>query len=319
MIKKLFLLAILFAFANLSNAQTADELKAQKSEKDAQIAKLQGESDAIAAKIAALPGWKYGAFGTVGLNLSQFNNWLGRAKANTSSTNIGISFNAFANNQQDKYFWRNSLGLNLGWLKFDDKDDNSFNQDLEQTADAINLISLFGYKLSEKLAISAMGEYRSTILSNFNNPGYFDIGAGITWTPIPAMVVVVHPLNYNFVFSSGDLEYTSSLGAKVLVNYAKQLPLGVAWTSKLSAFLSYSDPNNLSNWTWVNGVAFKAFKSIGIGFEFGLRANKQEALNYKKFTGPDPKKLDPSVTFETLRKVDNPLQSYWILGLTYGF
>jgi hypothetical protein len=44
---------------------------------------------------------------------------------------------------------------------------------------------------------------------NLNDPGYLDLGAGVTWTPIKDLIVVIHPLNYHFIFSSGVLLITS--------------------------------------------------------------------------------------------------------------
>jgi hypothetical protein len=52
---------------------------------------------------------------------------------------------------------------------------------------------------------------------------------------------------------------------------------------------------------------------IGVGFDFGLRKNKQEALNYALNDQPVP---DPTATFDT---IDNKLQTYWVLGLNYSF
>ena len=34
--------------------------------------------------------------------------------------------------------------------------------------------------------------------------GYLDAGVGATWTPVTDLVVVIHPLNYNFVFADND-------------------------------------------------------------------------------------------------------------------
>ena len=53
---------------------------------------------------------------------------------------------------------------------------------------------------------------------------------------------------------------------------------------------------------------------IGVGFDFGLRSNKQEALNFAQsnFTGV----LADIPTFDN---VDNDLQTYYTLGLTYKF
>ena len=312
MTKKLSYLMLAFSFICISlNAQSVEELKAQKAEKEAQIATLQGEVNGIQSQIDALPGWEYGSLGTIGFNISQFNDWLGAENPDARSTSLGLSGNVFANYDDPKQFWRNAGNLTFVRTKLVANSSNQAEKDSAEfvtTADAINASSLYGYKLNDKWAISGLGEYRST-LQNFNDPGYLDLGAGATWTPISDLVVVFHPLNYNFVFSSGDLQYESSLGCKVVADYVRSLPMGVAWRSNLSAFFSYQDLNNLSNWTWVNSLGFTAWKGIGVGFEFGLRGNKQEAFNKALVDNPE---------LELDGDFDNPLQTYWLLGLTYN-
>lgn len=304
----LLLLGALFMAASTS-AQTMEELKAEKAAKDGEIAALQAESDALQAKIDNLPGWRKGAFGTIGMSLSEFNNWFAKGDANSSAGNIGVSLNAFANNIQEKFFWRNSAGINLAWIKFDADKDQAPDADFEAANDIFNISSLYGRKLSEKWALSGLGEYRTTILDNFNDPGYLDLGVGATWTPITNLVVVFHPLNYNFVFADNETAYTSSLGCKIVADYTRQLPRGISWKSNLSAFVSYEDTENLTNWTWVNGVAFNVWKGIGVGAELGLRGNKQEAL-------ADALTLNPDASFDS---VDNKVQSYYTIGLSYSF
>ena len=328
MIKKLFLLCVATTFSFWSlNAQTVEELKAAKAEKTAAIGKLQSEADALQTQIDAFPGWKIGAIGTIGFNANGFNKWLGQANPNSFSSTIGFAANAFANLDREKFFWRSRGSLTLGWTKLDlntkikeEGEDNKY----QETADAINLSSLYGYKLNDKWAISGLAEYRSTVLNNFNNPGFLDVGVGVTWTPISSLVVVIHPLNYNLVFSDSKFTYESSLGAKVVADYSQSLPMGVAWRSNLSGFLSYSDPANYSNWTWVNGFSFTAWKGIGVGIEFGLRHNKQESYNAlltgSELTSKDFKidQLDALGDALGVKKADiNPIQSYWLLGLTY--
>jgi hypothetical protein len=175
----LLFLALLFSVST-SLAQTESELKALKKVKNDSIAQIQSRVNAIQLKIEALPGWKKGAFGTLGVNLSSFDNWYSQASANVSSGNIGLTANAYANLKQSKYFWRNSLNVNLGWVKFDDEDDPTDDSSFQEATDVFNITSLYGYKLTEKVAISALAEYRTTILSNFNDPGYLDIGIGGT-------------------------------------------------------------------------------------------------------------------------------------------
>ena len=313
--KLLFLAFTILMFQTVEAQETIEQLKAQKSEKAAAIAALQGEMDAISTKIQTFPGWKFGGLGTVGFNLSQFDNWLGSANANARTTTFGLSASGFANLDRAKYFWRNNASFVYTKTKLiPDNNITGEKPGFETTADALNAISLFGYKLTEKFAISALGEYRTTV-SNFNNPGYLDLGVGGTWTPIANLVVVIHPLNYNFVFSDDNVAYQSSLGAKIVADYSRSLPMGVAWKSNLSAFLSYEDASNLSSWTWINGFSFTAWKGIGVGFDLGLRSNKQESLGAVRIAEGDT----PTTTFDTLKDSDHKLQSYWLLGLTYSF
>ena len=303
--KTLFLLALLAG--SLTYGQTLEELKELKKQKEDSVSGIQGRIDDLQGKIDEFPGWKFGAFGTIGGSISEFNNWYAQEFPNNSAGRIGVTVNPFAKLDREKYFWYNNAQINIGWVKFDDKDDPDDQDGWRQSNDVFNLTSLFGYNIAPKLAASTLLEYRSTILSNFNDPGYLDLGVGITWKPISGLVVVAHPLNYNFVFSSTDEIFVSSFGAKLLATYDKSLGK-FNWKSVFSAFLSYED-SNLSNWTWTNNFSYKVWKGIGLGFEFGLRDNRQEALNYAVNTLGE--------TDATFDSIDNDLQTYWLVGLTY--
>ena len=307
--KKMIFVLALFASINTMFSQTLEELQAEQAPKKDSIAAIQARVDALQSQIDALPGWKKGAFGTIGGSLSNFNNWYAQGVPNNSSGNIGVTINAFANLNQDKFFWRNALNTNFSWVKLDDKDDPTDDDGFRQATDVFNISSLYGRKITEKFAISALGEYRTTVLSNFNDPGYLDLGVGGTWTPITDLVVVLHPLNYNFVFSSeGDI-FESSLGAKIVADYTRKIG-AVSFKTNLSLFQSYKS-SNLSNWTWINSFGYTLWKNIGVGFDFGLRNNKQEALNYAINT-----LNDATANFDN---VDNKLQTYYMVGLNYSF
>jgi hypothetical protein len=307
--KKLLITLICLCSVSIGLSQDKEVLETQKAEKQAEVDKYQAEVDAIQSEIDALPGWHFGAFGTVGGSLSEFSNWYAQGSPNNSSGNIGFTVNGYANKLEDTYFWRNSLTLNLNWVKLDDKDDPTDDADFVPTTDVFNISSLYGYKLTETWALSAFGEYRTTILDNFNDPGYLDLGVGITWSPIKDLIVVIHPLNYNFVFADDKTIFDSSLGAKIVADYTKKIgKLNIK--SNLSVFQSYKS-SNLSNWTWTNSLGYTVWKNIGVGFDFGLRDSKQEALNYYVNI---PESED--TTFDT---VDNDLQTFWTFGLSYNF
>lgn len=293
------------------HAQTEEELMAEKEAKSATLDSLQKELKALNKQVEGLqsdvssltdqltpyPRWEKGLLGNVGMNFANFDNWLPKDQPSTSAINIGITSTAFINGDWENAFWRNSANLTLGWLKFDNKNIEEENDGFQVSADALNVSSLYGYKLSPKFAISTLGEYRTSVLDGkLNNPGYLDIGVGATWTPTKNLIVVVHPLNYNFVFSEEEFDFESSLGAKVMADYTRTIVQGLNWKSNFSGFVSYED-TDFSNWTWINTLS-TAYKGIGIGLDIGLRNNKQEALN----AGRD----------------DNPLQTYWILGLSYA-
>ena len=274
----LFTLLMVLTFS-LGYSQSKEELEKQKAEKQAEADKYQAEADEIQAQIDALPGWRIGAFGTIGGSLSNFNNWFAQGTPNNSSGSIGFTVNGFANKIEDKYFWRNGLNVNLNWTKLDDKDDPTDSDDFEPTVDVFNLTSLYGRRISDKWAFSGLLEYRTTILDNFNDPGYLDLGVGFTWTPSDNLVVVIHPANYNFVFADNDAVFDSSTGAKILADYTKSFGK-INLKSNLSAFQSYKSCD-LSNWTWINSLSYTLWKGIGLGFDFGLRNNRQEAANFQ--------------------------------------
>ena len=306
--RTLLLLALLIRMVSI-NAQTKEELQAQKSEKQAIANAAQAEANALQAKINALPGWRKGAFGTIGGSLSNFNNWYSQGAPNNSSGNIGFTFNGFANLIEEKFFWRNGLNTNLNWVKLDNKDIETDDDSFNPTTDVFNITSLYGRNITKTLAASGLMEFRTTLLNNFNDPGYLDLGIGATWTPIENLIVVIHPLNYNFVFAKNDAVFESSLGAKIVADYTRQIG-AVNFKTNFSTFQSYKS-GDLSNFTWTNSFGYTLWKMIGVGFDFGLRSKKQEALNYALAQTP--------ATATSFGDVDNELQTYYTVGLSYKF
>lgn len=311
MSNRILLTALVCFSIGITQAQTTEELTILKEAKateltslEAQLKDLTATVDALKTEVADLtdkitpyPRWDIGARGNIGFNIANYSDWLSKESSNTNAVSIGFTGNGYANMDQKKYFWRNNMNLALGWQKFDDEDDpNDDNKEFKVTSDAFNVTTLLGYKLSDKWALSTLAEYRSSLIDNFNNPGYLDVGAGATWTPIKDLVVVIHPLNYNFVFSNSGYDYQSSFGTKIVADYKREIVKGINWTSNLSAFMSYKG-SDLSNWTWINGLT-TTVKGFGVGLDVGIRSNKQEA--------------------EAAGRTNNPLQTYWVLGLTYA-
>lgn len=311
MTKKLLSILVVVFTISAGFSQTKEELKSEQKAKKDSISAIQARVDDLQKQIDTYPGWKFGAFGTIGASFSNFNNWYAQGSPNNSAGNISITVNPHAKLDRDNYFWYNTANINLSWVKFDDKDDPNDDDSFRESSDVFNVTSLFGYKITKSLAASTLAEYRTTIIKNFNDPGYLDLGVGITWTPIENLVVVVHPLNYNFVFADNDAIFESSLGAKVVANYNRSFG-GLKFNSNLSAFMSYED-SDLSNWTWINSLSYTVWKGIGLGFELGLRDSKQEALYYAL------DQWDGTGTAPDFDNVDNAVQVYTTFGLSYNF
>lgn len=310
MISKFRLVVFLLFVTSIGFAQTKEELKAEKAKAQKVADSAQAVADGAQAKIDALPGWRKAVFGTLGFSVSEQRNAFTQSAPNNSTGNIGISVNAYANLIEEKFFWRNSSLINFSWTKLDNRDDPNDNDSFEPTSDIFTLTSLYGRNISKKWAVSALAEYRTTVLNDFNDPGYLDFGVGFTWTPITNLVVVIHPANYNFVFSSGDTIFESSLGAKIVADYTRKVG-AINFKTNLSAFISYEEVDDLSNWAWNNSFSYTLWKKIGVGFDFGLRSNKQEALNFALNQNP--------ATATSFDDVDNDLQTYWTFGLSYAF
>ena len=329
-------------------AQSMEELKTMKSEKEAAIAALQAEVDGLQGQIDKYPGWKIGGVGVVGFSLLGNNNWFALSNPNSSNNSLGIAFSAFANNDQEKFFWRNLLNINVNRsAAFTDK-----SNDLTRTValtNGLDLSSLFGYKLSPKWALSVEGKWLSSIIEfdpgenrlsplddkfnlSFNAPGQVTLSAGVTWLPIDNLVVIIHPLAYQLNIP-GDL--VSSPGAKIGATYAATIIKGISWSSNLSAFIPYStedemtehfnvadeligtalydETGDLVTWDWLNSFSFSVWKGVSVAASLGLRGNRQVA-DLGRFQAIDLGVPATDFDFE-----DNPVQAYYTIGLGYTF
>lgn len=310
--KKVQLFFIVFLLAGIAaNAQTLDELKAEKAEKEAVKATIDEEISGLDKQIKEFPGWTIGGLGLLGLDLAGNSDWFAADQPQSSQNSLGLGFTAYANSNMPKTFWRN--GLSIATRRSVSKA-NSDAEEVESISDILNLNSLGGYKVMPTIALSGEANYASTIF-NLNNPGKLQASLGATWLPIPDLVVLIHPLGYEINFPSGDT--ISSPGAKIRASYVAEIMPGISWNSDFNAFAPYSggttDLGNtytageLFNWTWMNGFGIALIDGIGIGLNTGLRGDRQL------------RDLFNDGLEQSARVTDNPIQFFYNLGLTYGF
>ena len=296
--------------AGVMHAQTLDELKSMAGDKSARVAELQAEIDAIngelgglESQIDKLSGWRKGLGGIFGLDFSNANRWGGeaviQADADGSIRSLGIAgdISGYLLKDTEKTFWHNNLKVigNYKDLDLASEDATVRGDDLldpvNRVADLFNISSLAGYKLSEKFAISAIGDLNTTLLDgNFFNPAVIDLGIGATWLPIDNLTVSLFPLGYSTVIRRDDplgLEGSGTFGLKYKVTYFDDIVIAgkpFHWDTNLTGFVPYSEtdnPNALGNsyWQWLNNVSFQVWNGIGVGFGFGFREADFQALD----------------------------------------
>jgi len=315
--KKIKLLLMFVFAASIMSAQTIEELRAMKDTKAAKAAEFQSQLDAINGEIAGiqtqiteLTGWTTGLNGTVGFDFTNSNKWQANPNPSAESSSLGLGITAYANKDQEKYFWNNKGIFQKAWQDVDitvpgvtEEDDKLFDQG---TVDIINVSSLAGYKINPKLALSGLGEL-NTSLGNFLKPGTADLGIGATWLPIKGMTVVIHPLNYRMAWNNnGDFQSDGALGTKIRADYGRDLVVmgkNIGWSTTFTTYQPYSSPEGaitLREYTWLNTLAFEVWNGIGVGINFGFRQADFETIN-------------ESSTEEGV------IQKFYQVGLNYGF
>lgn len=329
----LMVFALLGTFFSAQAQESKEELQAMKAEKASELAKLQSELDAINGKIAKIPGWRTGGVGVVGVDFNGNNNWYALSSPNTISNGIGIGFNGYANNIQEKFFWRNLLNVTV--QRTLTKIDRSQPEGVVALSEGLDLSSLYGYRLNPKIAVSAEGKFTSSIVSydaenkkyatSLFDPAKLTVSAGVTWTPTDALVVLIHPLGYE---KNWPGEFISSPGAKIGATYAAKIYKGISWSSNLSLFIPYSGEQtvdyelenttfpvtyagtDLVNYTWINGFSAKILNGIGVALNIGLRGDNQIADQRILLNADDPAGVSVN---------EFKIQSYYTLGLAYTF
>ncbi len=302
-----FLVAVMiFGISSFAQEKRdAKTIKKELSETKEQISKLQDKAKALQTEMDELPGWKFGTFGTIGVNLSQFSNWYSNTKPDLSEGHIHIVQNTYAKLNREKYFWINNLNINVSWKHSYNKNKDAKDKGFELKTDVFKLNSLFGYKLSKQIALSALADYNGSFIEDFADPSFFVVALGASWKPFDNFYLTVSPLGYEFIFANKDKDYKSSMGVKFLADYTRKIGKFNVH-SNLTAFLSYKSID-YSSWTWTNSCSYTLWKKIGIGFNFGLRQHKQEAYNSEL------------TDFSSLKDTDNELQFFWTLGMSYVF
>ncbi len=317
-----FILGGITSFAQ-SNKELQDIVKtknAQIGDLQDQIAVLESEVAVIEKEINIASGWTRGLNGLIGFSLNNSNSWINNPNPDARSVALNLGLSAYLNNEKEKSFLNNKLIIQKAWQDVDLtaserglEEDGLFNNG---TVDLLNISSLYGYKINDKLAISGLGEFNSS-LGNFLEPATLDAGLGVTWTPLSNFTLSLLPINIHGIWWSGRSKGAFDeammtfdnpnflFGAKLRLDY--NLAFNVAgkdasWNNTITGFMPYSskkfqspefDDNgftgnfnevNALEYTWISMLNLEIWKGIGLGFGWGLRSNKLETSELQTYT-----------------------------------
>jgi len=295
---------------NLSAQNSLQDLQKELTDVDLQLTELEKKQIELKKRIEDFDvmGWKFGGAGGANFNLVGSRSWF---NAGDSQATLGGVISVFANNNQEKTFWNNWANLKLGYvnanlnpLKVEVPDPNNIGGTIledgvaanwEKNVDELYLASLYGYKFSPVLAGSVLADAR-TSFGNFFDNAIISVGVGVTYKPNADLTVVFHPLTFRgiaaktnsvknaFEFKDvlsdddGKLQMTGDFGAKVVIDYKRELLRNVMWTTNFTAFAPYNDFGNLEA-TWLNGFGYKFNDWLNVSFNYDFRYFKPETYS----------------------------------------
>ena len=252
------------------------------SAQDKSVKRLQSESGRSIKKDPAdtIPKiWRKG--GLYNLNLAQgsLSNWA--AGGDNFSLSLTSYLGLYAFYKKDRHSWDNTLDFNLGYV-------NSTSLGSRKNDDRLDLLSKYGFQLTEKLNFAILGNFRShlfkgytyeddkkTLSSAFLSPAYVLLSPGIDWKPDAYFSVFVSPAAARWVIVKDDSLSAKGLygvepgkhsalefGAFLTANYLRDITKSITYKGRLDLFSNYRhNPQNIDLFM-TNVFAFKISKVL---------------------------------------------------------
>jgi hypothetical protein len=146
--------------------------------------------------------WAFTGITGVKLNHTSFTNW---TPGGTNSVAFSALGKYSANYKKEKVSWNNNLNLMYGMIK--EKDEN-----LTKNEDLLEIISVVGYDLSPKWAVTGYVSFRTQFaegfdadydtvkISEFMAPGYLTLSPSVRYQPNEYFYLLMSPATAKFTF-----------------------------------------------------------------------------------------------------------------------
>lgn len=275
--KILFVLSLLGSMAAFSQDETVMNLK-----KEAQREIKKDPND------TSSKAWKTGGF--LGLNAAQgsLSNWAAGGDKFSLAINGNLSTYAFY--KKGKHSWDNTLDLNLGYM-------NTTSLGSRKNDDRIDLLSKYGYSISEKWNIGGLFNFRSqmfkgysydndgnrTLSSNFLSPAYVLFSPGFEWKPNKDFSAFVSPATVRWTIVMNDSlsdagaygvdagkHAKTEFGAFASLNYRKDITKTISYKSRMDLYSNYlQKPQNVDLY-WTNMLNMQLTKFLTVTYSLDM-------------------------------------------------
>lgn len=244
--KKLLLVAGILSFI-LSSAQ------------DETIKKLRTDSERKISKDAndtTKKAWRKGGLYSLNISQGSLSNWAAGGEDFSLALNSLVSLYGFY--KKDKHSWDNTFDFNLGYVK-------TTSLGSRKNDDRFDLLSKYGYAVSNKLSVSGLFNLRSQIFkgytypgniktfsSAFMAPGYLLLSAGMDYKPNKNLSIFFSPATARWVIVRDTALANKGLygvtpgkksilefGAFASVNYLKEFNKVLTYKARLDLFSNY--------------------------------------------------------------------------------
>lgn len=233
---------------------------------DASVKQLQAESARSIKKDAAdtIPdGWRKGGIYNINLAQGSLSNWAAGGDNFSLSLTSYLGLHAFY--KKEKHSWDNTLDFNLGYV-------NSTSLGARKNDDRLDMLSKYGYALTDKLNIAGLINFRSqlfkgytyendtrTLSSTFLSPAYLLFSPGIDWKPDGHFSLFLSPVTARWIIVRDDTlsakgaygvdpgEHSAvEIGAFLTASYLKDLTKNITYKGRLDLFSNYRhNPRNI--------------------------------------------------------------------------
>ncbi|MBL7744746.1 MAG: DUF3078 domain-containing protein [Chitinophagaceae bacterium] len=251
--KKLLLVAGILSFI-LSSAQ------------DETVKKLRTDSERKISKDAndtTKRAWRKGGLYSMNISQGSLSNWAAGGEDFSLALNSLVSLYGFY--KKDKHSWDNTFDFNLGYVK-------TTSLGSRKNDDRFDLLSKYGYAVSNKLSVSGLFNLRSQIFkgytypgnvktfsSAFMAPGYLLLSAGMDYKPNKNLSIFFSPATARWVIVRDTALANKGLygvtpgkksilefGAFASVNYLKEFNKVLTYKARLDLFSNYRhNPQNI--------------------------------------------------------------------------